>query len=387
MFRILAWGAFSLGLVPFVSAPILRSAARAFEGLEVGVLMGSFAAVLILFIIPITLLGHDFPFRHPPESGQSGVVRQNSGHHLWCVDAGIVHWDFPAGAGDHPDHRHSQHLSCASAWYCWRWPWWGWRGMAAARCLFQHAWMPVVLIGLAIAMADSPLKSSANQVFEAESAYNYIQVQQAGNLTLLRLNDGEGVHSIYSPDTLDYGGPWEQFLVGPYFYENAEPQQVMRMAIVGLAAGTTARQATAVYGPIPIDGFELDPKIVEVGAKYFGEDLDNLTVHIGDGRWNLEQSPLSIRHHRCGRLSPSVYSATHDHAGVLQHLRRASYRARRAGNQRGQRPRGSTPDQRAGDNDGLGVSERARDGHTRNAQHNDLRHDAADLRRQLCVPI
>jgi len=32
------------------------------------------------------------------------------------------------------------------------------------------------------------------------------------------------------------------------------------MAIIGLAAGTVARQATAVFGPIPIDGYEIDPK-------------------------------------------------------------------------------------------------------------------------------
>ena len=62
------------------------------------------------------------------------------------------------------------------------------------------------------------------------------------------------------------------------------------MAIVGLAAGTAARQATAIYGNIPIDGFELDEKIVEVGEKYFGLNLPNLTVHIGDGRLNLERS-------------------------------------------------------------------------------------------------
>ena len=47
---------------------------------------------------------------------------------------------------------------------------------------------------------------------------------------------------------------------------------------------------TAVYGPIPIDGYELDPKIIEVGKKYFDENLPNLIIHIGDGRWNLEQS-------------------------------------------------------------------------------------------------
>lgn len=63
------------------------------------------------------------------------------------------------------------------------------------------------------------------------------------------------------------------------------------MAIVGLAAGTAARQASAVYGSIPIDGFELDEKIVEVGKKYFDLNLPNLAVHIGDGRLNLERSP------------------------------------------------------------------------------------------------
>mgnify|MGYP000666028259 CR=1 FL=1 len=89
---------------------------------------------------------------------------------------------------------------------------------------------------------------------------------QNGTETHLRLNDGQGVHSVYDPDNLDYDGPWSQFLVGPFF--NTPPhtaKDVKRIAIVGLAAGTFARQATAVYGEIPIDGFEIDPKIIEVG--------------------------------------------------------------------------------------------------------------------------
>jgi hypothetical protein len=48
---------------------------------------------------------------------------------------------------------------------------------------------------------------------------------------------------------------------------------------------------TAVYGNIPIDGFEIDPKIVEVGKKYFDMNMPNLNIVIGDGRLNLEQSP------------------------------------------------------------------------------------------------
>ena len=62
MYRVLAWGAFTLGLVPFVAGPVLRSAATAFEVLQVGVLGASFIVVLVLFSIPITLLGTASPF-------------------------------------------------------------------------------------------------------------------------------------------------------------------------------------------------------------------------------------------------------------------------------------------------------------------------------------
>ena len=36
MYRILAWGAFTIGLVPYIAGPVLRSAATAFEALSVG---------------------------------------------------------------------------------------------------------------------------------------------------------------------------------------------------------------------------------------------------------------------------------------------------------------------------------------------------------------
>jgi spermidine synthase len=151
-------------------------------------------------------------------------------------------------------------------------------------------WMPIVLILIALLSANQTLKNSAGQVYETESSYNYIQVQQKDGYTLLRLNDGQGVHSIYHPNTMEYNGPWELFSVGPFFYADRKPSDVKRMAIVGLAAGTAARQATAIYGDIPIDGFELDGEIVEVGRKYFGLNLPNLNVYIGDGRLNLNRS-------------------------------------------------------------------------------------------------
>jgi predicted membrane-bound spermidine synthase len=99
------------------------------------------------------------------------------------------------------------------------------------------------------------------------------------------------MHSVYHPTELNYNGPWSQVLVAPFF--NPAPtslDSVERIAIVGLAAGTTARQATAIYGDVQIDGFEIDPKIVEVGRTYFDMNEPNLNVFVEDGRWGLEHS-------------------------------------------------------------------------------------------------
>ena len=76
MYTILAWGAFSSGLVPLVARPILRFVADAFDQLQVGILFGSFTSVLILFCIPVSLLGTISPFairlaiEDPKEAGR-----------------------------------------------------------------------------------------------------------------------------------------------------------------------------------------------------------------------------------------------------------------------------------------------------------------------------
>lgn len=290
LYRILAWGAFTLGLVPYIAGPVLRSAAGAFEFLQVGILGASFIAVLILFSVPITLLGTISPYAIRLSVDDTARAGRVSGQIYAISTLGSFIGTFlptlvtiPAIGTKNTFLLFSLLLlSVALA---------GLGKFASRRDLLRHMWMPVVIFLVAALSAGQSLKSSAGQIYETESAYNYIQVQQQNGFTLLRLNEGQGVHSIYNPDTLQYDGPWDQFLVSPYFYENRKPSDIERIAIIGLAAGTTARQMTAVYGNIPIDGFEIDPEIVEVGQKYFGMTMPNLKVYVGDGRLGLEQSP------------------------------------------------------------------------------------------------
>jgi spermidine synthase len=290
MYRVLAWGAFTLGLVPYIAGPVLRSAATAFEFLQVGILGASFIAVLILFSVPITLLGTISPFAirlsvdDPSRAGQiSGQIYAIStlGSFIGTFLPTLV--TIPAIGTKNTFLVFSLLLLFVALA--------GLGKFASRREMLIHMWMPVIIAIVAALSRGQALKNNVGQIYETESAYNYIQVQEQNGFTLLRLNEGQGVHSIYNPNTLQYNGPWDQFLVSPYFYANRKPTDIKRVAIVGLAAGTAARQMTAVYGSIPIDGFEIDPKIVEVGQKYFDMNMPNLNINIGDGRLNLEQSP------------------------------------------------------------------------------------------------
>ena len=53
-YQIMIWAGFAIGIIPIFSRPILQISADAFDQLALPILFGSFASVLILFIIPIT---------------------------------------------------------------------------------------------------------------------------------------------------------------------------------------------------------------------------------------------------------------------------------------------------------------------------------------------
>ena len=159
------------------------------------------------------------------------------------------------------------------------------------RTALRWIWMPLVVLLLLMLGLGQGVKSTPGQIFETESGYNYIQVLEREGYRYLRLNEGQGIHSAYHPTEINYYGPWKQFLAAPFFNQPSfTPQDIQSMAIVGLAAGTSARQASEVLGPIPIDGFEIDGKIIEVGRKLFDMNQPNLTAVAQDGRWGLKQS-------------------------------------------------------------------------------------------------
>ena len=290
MYAILAWGAFSLGVIPYVSSPVLRAAANAFDGLQIGVLAGAFVGVLVLFTVPVTLFGMISPFAIRLSMDDTGRAGNVAGTIYGISTIGSFIGTFlptlvliPTIGTTKTFLVFSLTLLVVALVGL---------GLSAGRkAVLPYLLMVLALVLLAIFGGRGGIKRSAGQIYETESAYNYIQVQEFNDTFYLRLNDGQGIHSMYNAQTLEYGGPWQQFLVGPFFYPGRKPADIRRIAIVGLAAGTTARQAAAVFPNVVIDGFEIDPKIVAVGRKYFGMNLPNLNVILQDGRWGLANSP------------------------------------------------------------------------------------------------
>ncbi len=289
-FQILIWAALSIALIPLIAKPVLRSASNAFDQLQIGMLAGAFIAVLVLLIIPVTLLGTASPFAIRLAIQQTDSVGKISGRIYAISTLGSFIGTFLPVLLLIPTIGTYRTFLVLSAILLFTGLVGLWR-TAGRRIALAYLWTPLILALIWWAGLSGPDKDTSGMIYETESAYNYLQVLESDQYRVLRMNEGQGMHSVYHPTILNYYGPWEMVLVAPYFNSPPfQPEKVKSMAIVGLAAGTTARQATSVYGPIPIDGYEIDQKVVEIGQRFFDMNEPNLNVVVQDGRWGLEHS-------------------------------------------------------------------------------------------------
>ena len=293
-YTILTWGAFTVGLIPIASRPMLLWAARGMEVLNAPVAGGAFLATLLLFVVPITLLGCVSPFAIRLVVRSVGETGGVAGRVYAISTLGSLLGTFipililiPM-VGTRLTYLSYAGLLLLVALF-------GLVQVNRRRALL-HSWMLVALIGLGVWAATGSVKPIDGLVYETESAYNFIQVVERGNTRYLLLNEGQGIHSVYTPGSLTTisggRGVWDYFLAGPFFnHPPYYPRQVTSMASVGLAAGTIPKQYSEVFGPIPIDGIEIDAEIVAVGREHFDMREPNLNVIVADGRAALARSP------------------------------------------------------------------------------------------------
>jgi spermidine synthase len=111
---------------------------------------------------------------------------------------------------------------------------------------------------------------------EAETTYQYARViEEPDGDRKLQLNEGRAVHSFYRPGTYITGGYWDEYLVLPFAARSRAPA---RIAILGNAAGTTARAYGHYFPRTHVDGVEIDAKLTDFGRLYF--DLRNARLQV-----------------------------------------------------------------------------------------------------------
>ncbi|MBW7883105.1 MAG: fused MFS/spermidine synthase [Caldilineaceae bacterium] len=295
----LTMGALAVAMVPLLSPWVLRMAALGLASFAPGILAGALLAVTILFAIPAVLLGTATPWAVRLSVQEVATAGHVAGRLSAIATAGSllgaflpVLWLIPS--------------------FGTRWTFYllallllGVLSIDAMRS--RQRWVPLLALAvvLALALFARPLGVRAGWddgqtgqiIYEDESAYNYIAVRQWGSERHLKLNDGIGIHSVYHPDALLSQGIWDYFLLAPLFRSAVSPAAddpgwyPQNLVLIGAAAGTIPGLYTAVYGPLPIVGVELDPQIIQVGARYFEASWPNYQAVAADGRRWLQQLP------------------------------------------------------------------------------------------------
>jgi spermidine synthase len=292
LYGVSALAALALGLIPFVARPLLLGSLEAFRELDAGAFYGSLLGTLLLLAPPVTLLGFISPFAIRLQLTDVSAAGRTAGSLYALSTIGSIAGSFLPVVVMIPLLGTTATFGVLSALLLVP----SVAGLLAlrARALAAAAAISALAIPALAAAGPSGIRPPDRGVLidERESAYNYIQIVEsdAGARSLI-LNEGHAVHSIYDPDELLTGGPWDYVMAAPLLVDGAGGSGPGDALLIGLAGGTMARQLSVAYEPMPIDGVEIDPEIVAVGRDYFAlDELENVNVIVADGRYALRTS-------------------------------------------------------------------------------------------------
>ncbi|MFW6042625.1 MAG: spermidine synthase [Chloroflexota bacterium] len=287
-YRLVTLSGFSSVVFLLLTSVLLKEAASALAAVNVGAVLSSLIGVVFALALPVTLLGCISPFairlgvRDVQEAGRiSGRVYAVS---TWGSLLGTylpVLIVIPLAGSRLAAILFGSLLLLVGLGGLWQVDR---RGAAAAVLL------SLVLAPVSLWWGQGSIKAYPGQIYETESAYNYIQVVRRDGCNYLLLNEGQAYHSYYCDGgRVPRISVWSIMMAAPFFTDPQSDPAVEKMAVVGLAAGTIPKQFTRVFGPLAVDGIELDPTIIEVGRTHFALNEPNIKTIAGDGRYELNR--------------------------------------------------------------------------------------------------
>ncbi len=119
-----------------------------------------------------------------------------------------------------------------------------------------------------------------NILYEGESVYNYLRVEETEDSVILSTNVLFGVQSVKMKDHSLTGMYYDYALAAPVM---AGAKEDLSVLILGLGTGTFATQCVEYFGIEDITGVEIDGKIIDLAREYFSLPPSVNAVE-GDGR-------------------------------------------------------------------------------------------------------
>ncbi len=128
-----------------------------------------------------------------------------------------------------------------------------------------------------------------NLLYEGESIYNYLQVEETDDSVILSTNVLFGVQSVMRKDRALTGMYYDYAMAAPFMagieekQQNREQLSDFRILVLGMGTGTYASQCARYYPDIHVEGVEIDKKITNLAHRFF-ELPEELPVSTYDGR-------------------------------------------------------------------------------------------------------
>jgi spermidine synthase len=268
--------ALAVGLIPFAADPFLDVSVDALDEVRAGAFLGSLVAVSVLVAPPVMLLGAVAPYAIRLAVGrieEAGAVAGRI-YAISTIGSLVGAWLSALLLIPLLGTRRTFlvfALACA---------------VVAALGIPRRRRAVLVPAALALLMAVpvGTIKAADGKkvLEEVETQYQYARVvEDAGGERQLELNEGQAVHSKYRPGSFLTGDYWDEFLLLPLAVLREPPA---RVALLGNAAGTTARAYGHYFPDTYVDGVEIDSELTKLGRRFFDLRNPRLEVFHEDAR-------------------------------------------------------------------------------------------------------
>lgn len=265
--------------IPLISKPILLWADKAVASQNFGAFLSSLGAVVLIFMVPLGMLGMVSPYAIRICAGNKETVGTSAGKIYALATVGSIAGTYLPTLVFIPWLGTRLTILIFSALLLLS----GVSGLLSVRRSKIATVIVLLIFGCLFYPGLGPVKGGSETLAEEESLYNFIHVVKRNGRILLHLNEGHGYHSVYDPANVLVGGVWDTFLALPAMSAKADGE--MNVLILGLAGGTITNQLSHYWtGKLHIDGVEIDGKIIEMADRFFALDRRFLNVHVGDGR-------------------------------------------------------------------------------------------------------